>query len=154
MFQPHKTHFCGHNQKKCLCILARTHSGASQQVPPKERSNYQRKHPTTLQRHAIRQTETGGPHHDTTITPRDPNRANTSTFPQGHRVLQKNLHKSDMALSCHIKLRLQVHHDRIWLRLEQYLRRTIKIKDKPAHQECLSENEKIAMQKGTDTKDA
>ena len=39
MFQLHKTHFCGGNQKKCLCILARTHSGDSQQVPPKDRKN-------------------------------------------------------------------------------------------------------------------
>ena len=37
----------------------------------------------------MNQTSTGGPHHDSTITPRDPNRANTATFPQGHRVLQK-----------------------------------------------------------------
>ena len=43
--------------------------------------------------------------------PRDPNRANTSTFPQGYRVLQKNLHRSDRVISCHIKSRIQVHHD-------------------------------------------
>ena len=29
----------------------------------------------------------------------------------------------------------------------------IKIKNKPAHQDCLSDNAKIAMQQGTDTKD-
>ena len=36
MFQPHKTHFCGRNQKKFLCILARTHSGA-RHLPEKAR---------------------------------------------------------------------------------------------------------------------
>ena len=38
--------------KKCLCILARTHSGARQQVPTKNRSNHQRTHQTSIKRHA------------------------------------------------------------------------------------------------------
>ena len=38
--------------------------------------NYQGTYPTALQRHAINQTETGGPHHDSTKKPRDPNKSN------------------------------------------------------------------------------
>ena len=46
---PHKTHFCGRNKKKWLCILAWTHSGARQQVPTKDRSNHQGTHQTAIQ---------------------------------------------------------------------------------------------------------
>ena len=84
MFHPRKTHFSGRNQNKCLCILARTHSGASQQVPHKDRINYQGTYPTEIKMHAINQTETGDPHYNSTRTPRDPNEAKKSTFPQGH----------------------------------------------------------------------
>ena len=64
-----------------------THSGASQQVPPKDRGNYKVTYTTALQRHATNQTETGGPQHDSEITPRDTNEEDKSTFPQGRRVL-------------------------------------------------------------------
>ena len=66
--------------KKYLCILARNHGGDSQQVPPKDRRNYQGKYKTALQRHAINQTETGGPRHDSTRTLRDPNEAKNQSF--------------------------------------------------------------------------
>ena len=67
--------------------MDRTHSGASQQVHPKERGNHTETYTTALQRHAINQTETGGPQHNSSRTPRDPNTENKSNFPQGHRVI-------------------------------------------------------------------
>ena len=67
--------------------MARTHSGASQKIPPKDRGKYKGAYKTTLQRYTINQTEKGGPQSDSAITPRDPNEEKKSNLSQGHRVL-------------------------------------------------------------------
>ena len=67
--------------------MARTHSRASQQIPPKDIGNYKGAYTTTLQRDTINQTETGGHQSNSARTPRDPNKENKSNLPQGHRVL-------------------------------------------------------------------
>ena len=64
--------------------MARTHSGASKQIPPKDRGNYKGGYTTTLQRDIINQTETGGPQRYSARTPRDPNEEKKSTLLQGH----------------------------------------------------------------------
>ena len=67
--------------------MARTHSGYSQQIPPKNIGNYKGEHTTTLQRDTINQTETGGPQRNSARTPRDPNEEKKSTLSQGRRVI-------------------------------------------------------------------
>ena len=56
--------------------MARTHSSANQQIPPKDRGNYKRAYTETIQRHKINQNETGGNQIDSVRTPRDPNKEN------------------------------------------------------------------------------
>ena len=67
--------------------MAQTNSGASQQMPPKDRGNYKGVYMTTLQRDTINKTEIGGHQIESARTHRDPNEENKSTLPQDHRVL-------------------------------------------------------------------
>ena len=69
----------------------------------KDRGKYKGAYTSTIQRNTINRTETGGPQSDSARNPRDPNEKNKATLPQGHRVIEQNLHRSDRAFSIRIK---------------------------------------------------